>query len=75
MSKILQCVDAAGQPRLIEGEIYELLFDVVKATNGADDSNKSGYLVKVQGSDVAIPYVYRRGRFAAYEGSDTNGDF
>lgn len=63
MSKQLKCVNADGQPRLEQGAVYELAFDVKSAIDSRDGQSKSGYLVKELDQNVLIPYVYDRSRF------------
>ena len=63
----VRCVDASGQPRLVEDAVYEVVADVQSATvkGGA---NKSGYIVKLEDDRTAIPYLYNRTRFVAVFG-------
>jgi hypothetical protein len=63
MSKFIKCINDDGQPRLQEGETYELAYDVQGAIDSRDGNSKSGYLVKELDENVLIPYVYDRSRF------------
>lgn len=57
----LQCVDASGQSRLVEGAVYNLILDITASYAPGEMRNKSGYLVGMDG--LALPYVFRRTRF------------
>lgn len=60
------CVNAEGQPRLTEGATYTLILDVKEAVSPKTGAIVSGYMVQLDGSLMAIPYVYSRKRFVAY---------
>lgn len=63
MSKIVECTNAVGQPRLVEGARYEVVLDVTHATVPGETRNRTGYVIKAEDDTMALPYVYRRDRF------------
>lgn len=67
MTTLLRCVNASGQPRLEVDAFYELVLDVKTSARPGREGNQSGYIVKPEGDDVAIPYVYNRLRFVNSE--------
>lgn len=63
MSKFVKCINSFRQPRLQAGAIYEVVLDVSTSNRPGRSGNSSGYIVKLDGDEVAIPYVYDRDRF------------
>lgn len=63
MAQFVKCINSFRQPRLQAGAIYEVVLDVSTSNRPGRSGNSSGYIVKLDGDDVAIPYVYDRDRF------------
>lgn len=59
---LVRVVDNQGQPLLPMGGLFTVVADVEKATT-KDGENKTGYIVRQQGSKTALPYLYRKSRF------------
>lgn len=63
MAQFVKCINSFRQPRLQAGAIYEVVLDVQTSKRPGATGNSSGYIVKLDGDNVAIPYVYDRDRF------------
>lgn len=67
MAKFVKCINSFRQPRLQAGAIYEVLYEVQASRRPGNSGNCAGYLVKLDGENVAIPYVYNVDRFEVVE--------
>lgn len=67
MSKFVKCINSSRQPRLQAGAIYEVLYEVQASRRPGNTGNFAGYLVKLDGENVALPYVYNTDRFETVE--------